>query len=70
MRGIPFLDALGQVVVAQTIVYILWITPRVLVSPFMLWLNARVGWYRFKGYLAKRRAEAAKAKSAEKNAED
>ena len=70
VRGIPLSDAFGRVVAAQTVVYTLWITPRVLASPFMLWVNARVGWYRFRGYLARRRAEAAKAKEAEKKGED
>jgi len=68
VRGISFIDALGRVIAAQIIVYILWITPRVLMSPFMLWLSARLSWYQFKGYLARRRAENAKAKEAEKKA--
>lgn len=64
LRGIPLADAFGRIIAAQIIVYVLWITPRVLISPFMLWLNTRIGWYRFKGYLARRRVEAAKAKAA------
>ncbi|MCK1463328.1 hypothetical protein IVB34_34475 [Bradyrhizobium sp. 2] len=59
-RGISLGEAFGRIATAQIFVYILWVTPRVLASPFMLWFAAKIRWYRFKGYLARRRAEAIK----------
>jgi len=47
-RGIRFNDAMGRVILAHMIVYALWVAPKVVVAPFMLWLDAKLAYYRFK----------------------
>lgn len=62
-RGISLNDTMGRVVIAQLLVYALWIAPRVVVAPFTLWLDAKIAYYRFKI----RRAEKKKGATADKD---
>jgi len=47
-RGIPFDEAMGRVVLCQIIVVLLWIFPTAIGTPFLLWQDAQIAYYRFK----------------------
>ncbi|MBB4379383.1 hypothetical protein [Bradyrhizobium sp. SBR1B] len=47
-RGIPFNEAIGRVILAQMLVYILWVFPTAIGTPFLLWQDARLAYYRYK----------------------
>jgi hypothetical protein len=48
VRGVPLNDVMGRVIIAQFIVYALWVAPKAVIAPFTLWLDARIAYYRFK----------------------
>jgi hypothetical protein len=66
-RGVSFNDAMGRVVIAQLIVYAVWVAPKALVSPFILWFDTKTAYYRFRIRKIQKKTGAARDKDGGKN---
>ncbi|AMA60066.1 hypothetical protein BCCGELA001_30065 [Bradyrhizobium sp. CCGE-LA001] len=47
-RGITFDEVMGRVVLCQIVVFLLWVFPTAIGTPFLLWQDAQIAYYRFK----------------------